>query len=250
MSDNKSVDIRGLLDNYEFPCKLPGSGRELSIKPITTGQMKKILVYEEETDASKVEDALDKLIMDCVLTEGFDVKKIYLQDRFYLLLEIRKVSKGSSYSFNFKCPKCDVENTMVLSLDSLKVTEKTASDGLIEVNDKLKFEVDFPTREQQEAAFGVFIDRDDLNARQKEAEIITATFANCIKRVHTPDGVYDDIPFDQKMYILDNMPTEKFENFKDWFTENEFGVDFKVNVGCRNCDFREESRIPLSDFFV
>ena len=46
---------------YEFDCTLPGTGQEIKFRPITTGQMKKLLVYEDSTSIQQVEEALDKL---------------------------------------------------------------------------------------------------------------------------------------------------------------------------------------------
>lgn len=249
MSEVKSVDIRSLIDSYEFPCKLPGTDQELLIKPITTGQMKKILAYENETDYFIVEEALDKLVSDCVLTEGFNIDDLYLQDRFFLLLEIRKITKGSSYSFNFKCPKCEVDNLKSFSLDDLVIKDKVVSDYIIKINDGLKLEVDFPTRRNQKDAI---IDANErgLKDKEREIEVITSTFAGCIKKAHTKNDVIDEISFSDKIYLLDNITSGKFDEFKSWFEENEFGVDFEILVGCAHCDFEDKQKIPLSDFFV
>ena len=249
MSEIKSVDIKGLLDTYEFPYTLPGSGNELLIKPITTGQMKKILAYEDESDPYIIEEALDKLISDCVLTEDFNIDDLYLQDRFCLLLEIRKVTKGDSYQFNWKCPSCKVENIETLKISELPVKSFNPQDNIIEINNRLKFEVGFPTRGDQKNAIGRVLGR-KLSYRERQVEIQTGTFANCVGKVHTPDGVFEDIPFDDKVYILDNAPNESFERFTQWFVDNDFGVDFKREVGCRECGHREKIEIPLSDFFV
>lgn len=249
MSEVKSVDIRGLIDSYEFPCKLPGTGQELLIKPITTGQMKKILVYEDENDPYVIEEALDKLVSDCVLTEDFNIDDLYLQDRFFLLLEIRKITKGSSYSFSFKCPECNVDNLKSFSLDDLVSKEKDVSDYIIKINDGLKLEIDFPTRKNQKDAI---IDSNERGFKDKEREIevITSTFAGCIKKAHIKNGIIDEISFSDRIYLLDNITSDKFDEFKSWFEENEFGVDFEILVSCAHCDFEDKQKIPLSDFFV
>ena len=250
MSEDKFVDIRGLLDSYEFPCTLPGSGRTLLIKPITTGQMKKILVYEDETDPHVIEQALDKLISGCVVSDNFDIDDLYLQDRFYLLLEIRKVSKGSSYNFGFKCPKCKFENIRNFSLDDLTNRPMGDSDGMIKINDKMKFKVDFPTRKDQKDAFEKYPVNKKMSDKEREVEIITATFSNCIKEIHTKDGIVSDVPIDDKMYVLDNIPSDVFDSFKQWFVDNGFGIEFKIPVTCGGCDFEKTMDIPLSDFFI
>lgn len=249
MSDNKSVDIRGLFDTYEFPCKLPGSGESLLIRPLTTGQMKKILIYEDETNPAVVEDALDRLISECVITEGFDVNNLYLQDRFFLLLEIRKVSKGSAYNFNFKCPECGFTNVKSFSLDDLEVKEKEDNDQEIKINDKFSLIVDFPTRKDQKTIFD-FVSKKKLKGREKEIETATTLYASCIQKINSVEGIVENVPLSDKLFILDNLTSSQFDEFKDWFEKNEFGVSFDVDVECTACDFSDKQSIPLSDFFV
>ncbi len=249
MSEVKSVDIRGLVDTYEFPCELPGSGQKLMIRPITTGQMKKMLAYENETDPYVVEQALDGLIMGCVASDGFNVGDLFLQDRFYLLLEIRKVSKGNNYSFNFKCPKCGVDNLFSTSLDELEVTKKNSTSSIIPVNDKLQFEINFPTRADQKDAIKRVSKLKGLSPSQKAAEVVTYTMSNAVKNVHTLDGVFDNIPFEDKVYILDNVKSDIFDEFKDWLVDNDFGVKFELDVSCVECDYSDKMEIPLENFF-
>ncbi len=249
MSEVKSVDIKSLIDSYEFPCKLPGSGQELLIRPLTTGQMKKILVYEGETNPYVVEQALDRLITECVVSDGFDITDLYLQDRFFLLIEIRKVSKGSSYEFKFNCPKCNFENVKQFSLNDLVNIPKKEIDSLIRISEKMKFRVDFPTRRDQINAIKKYKNV-KMTEAEREIEIVTATFANCIKEIHTADGIIKDASIDDKIFVLDNIKTDVYDEFKQWFKDSSFGIEFKVSVGCGSCDFVENMDIPLSNFFA
>lgn len=250
MSEDKSVDVRGLIDSYEFPCTLTGSGQKLSIKPITTGQMKKILIYEDESDPYVVEDVLDKLISSCVATEGFDVDSLYLQDRFSLLLEIRKVTKGDKYTFNWKCPSCDVENIKSLDISKLNVVPVDFGGNVISVGERLKFEVSFPTRADQKDAVDRMKKKKISNYQERQLDVQTGTFANSIKKVHTPDGILEEVSFDDKYYILDNISSDVFEQFTDWFKDHDFGIEFKSDIECVSCEYIEKMEIPLTDFFI
>ena len=249
MSEHKIVDIRGLIDSYEFPYTLPGSGKELMIKPITTGQMKRVLAYEDETNPYIVEEVLDKLISESVITEGFDVGEIYLQDRFSLLLELRKITKGDMYTFNWKCPKCRVENIHNVSLSGLEVKPYNNDDNVLTVSEKLKFEVDFPTRNDQKDAIKRVAGK-KLSYRERQVDVQTGTFANSIKKVHTPDGIHEDVPYGDKVFILENISTEVFAEFTKWFADHEFGTAFKTEYKCFSCHDEGNLDIPLSDFFV
>ena len=89
-----------------------------------------------------------------------------------------------------------------------------------------------------------------MGYRERQVEVQTGTFANSIKNVHTENGVFDDIPFEDKIYILENITSDVFERFSSWFTEHEFGVDFTKDIGCKTCEYTSKMDIPLSDFFV
>jgi len=249
MSDIKSVDIRGLLDIYEFPYILPGSRKELLIRPITTGQMKKVLAYEDETDPYIIEEALDKLISDCVVTPEFDIGKTYLQDRFSLLLEIRRVTKGDNYNFTRKCHSCGLMNVESIKISELDVKPFIKVDNILVINERLKFEVDFPTRNDQKDSIRRNNDS-SMSLRSRHAEVQTGTYANSIKKVHTPEGVFEDVSYEDKVYILENISSDVFERFTKWFTEHDFGVQFKQELVCVGCGKKEIIEIPLSDFFV
>lgn len=116
------MSFKDYLDVYTFECELPGSGEKVEFKPLTTKEIKKLLVYEDE-EPSKIEDVLDHIIQNSVTTEDFDTDNLYLQDRFFLLLEIRKKTKGENYEFQFDCPECGTQNYLVQDLDNLPITK-------------------------------------------------------------------------------------------------------------------------------
>jgi hypothetical protein len=71
MSENKP-NFLDYVNVYEFECELPGSKQKVKFKPVTTGQIKKLLTYEKETNYVIQEQALDDLISSSVLSEGFN----------------------------------------------------------------------------------------------------------------------------------------------------------------------------------
>jgi hypothetical protein len=134
------IDITQFLNVYEFDCILPGSGQQVKFKPVTTGQMKKMLAYEQSDDPLDIEQALDGLITDCVVSPDFDINKLYLQDRFYLLLQIRKHSKGDRYEFQWNCPACDLDQPAVALIGEMNVVEVQDTNTIVELNESLSAE--------------------------------------------------------------------------------------------------------------
>jgi hypothetical protein len=121
------MSFKNYLNVFQFDTALPGSGKELQIKPITTGQMKRLLLYEAAENPEKIEEILDTLINECVVTKDFDVKKCYLQDRFFLLVELRKISKGNSYIYSSVCKNTDCNSQFVQQVDLTQLPLKTLS---------------------------------------------------------------------------------------------------------------------------
>jgi hypothetical protein len=108
------------MNTYEFECELPGSREVVKFKPLVTKQIKKLLAHEDDT-YEKVEEILDRIISLAVINEDFNIDNLYLQDRFFLTVEIRKKSKGETYDFQFDCPSCESQNYISVNLDNLPV---------------------------------------------------------------------------------------------------------------------------------
>jgi rRNA maturation protein Nop10 len=120
------MSFKNYLNVYEFDTTLPGTGAKLKIKPITTGIMKELLLYESATDEpGKIEEALDTLLQKCVITPGFNVDGQFLQDRFFLITELRKVTRGNKYTFQATCQKCNGQAQQTVDLSKLVVKPNT-----------------------------------------------------------------------------------------------------------------------------
>lgn len=123
MSVMKS-SFRDYVNMFEFETELPGSGDKITFKPVTTGQIKRLLLYETSSENDSIEEALDELITECVVDpKDFDVKKLYLQDRFYLLVDIRKATRGATYNFQTTCASCSSQTQQILDISKLVVTK-------------------------------------------------------------------------------------------------------------------------------
>lgn len=131
-----SENFKRYLNCYEWETTLPGSGKVLKYKPITTGQIKRLLLYSDMEDNKSIESALDNLISECVVSEGFDVKELYLPDRFYLMIEIRCATKGYKYTFQTRCLKCNSQSQNTVDISTLPVKKLGKNDNLLEVKIK------------------------------------------------------------------------------------------------------------------
>ncbi len=257
-------DFKKYLNVYEFETTLPGSGEVIKYKPITTGQLKKLLVYEDDTEATVIEDALDDLVTSAVISEGFDVTDLYLQDRFFLLVEIRKVSKGKLYQFNITCPECNSQSLQTVDLETLPIKLITEEvNPFVELDENITIGLDYIKRIDQKVAAAIVNEsKEEMGNMQKMADMSLIATAIAIKMIVTPDGEDTEAIIEDKLFLVENLPQMQFEKITDWFETNNFGIDFTFNLTCphivppirkggpgKPCNFGQEMDIPIEDFF-
>lgn len=264
-------DFKNYLNTFVFDTVLPGSGETIKFKPITTGQLKNMLLYENIDEPHKIEEALDQLIQECVVNEDFNVDDLYLQDRFFLLVEIRKSSKGNTYSFQLKCSSCDSQSIINIDLNDLivkkfkgneqqnetlisvnkknknKVIEDSFND-IIELENKLKLQLQFPTRGMQKEIFNRLYNNKKITDIQRNVELITNLQAISIKSIILPDGeTFDN--YHDRLYLSNNIRQIDQDKITDWLSQNDFGLDFTFTQKCSHCGKEIKRDIPLEDFF-
>jgi len=249
MSGNKLVD---LLNQFTHEHTILETNKTVQIKPITTGQMKSILQYEGADDPSVIDTLLDDIINGCVVSDGFNVDELTLQDRFELLIGIRKVSKGNMYSFNIKCPKCKTESIQGIDLNDLDILPFPEEiEQKVKINDNLFLKLGFIRRGHQKEAV-VFVDgMSGLTDTQKRSEIATYMYAFGIVGVETKVGSVDSSSVEDRKDFLDNLSANAYEGINDWYRKYNYGTQFKYRVMCKagDCDFNKEEDLPITGFF-
>lgn len=246
-----SNDFKKYLNVYTFKCVLPGTDKEIEFKPIITGDLKKLLIYENDDNPEKVEMALDKLIESCVVTEDFDIDDLYLQDRYFLLFEIRKRTKGETYKFEFKCPKCNSQNVQIIDLNDLNVVrlKDKKIQSIVKLTDDISVRMSHIIRGAQKEVYESI--KNIKNESQYKVDLAMTTSACGVIGIITPDGEDNNINLNDKKFLIENISTSLYEKIINWYSDNNFGIDFKYSVKCRNCGYEEKSiEVPVNNFFL
>ncbi len=244
-------DFKKYLNKYEFKTVLPGTGQKLTFKPITTGQMKALLVHEGEQEMGVIEAVLDQLMTECIVTpKNFNVENMYINDRFFFLIELRKYTKGTTYQFEYKCPDCDSQTLQTVDLKNLNVTKLPKKiNNLVELDDDISVVLDFPKRIDQKNAYEILRTYEGTPTEsQQTAELGIIVTALTIQSVITPDGEDKNTSIEDRIYLLENITTEMYEKIAKWSTTN-FGVDFFVEIKCKSCGHSHKVDIPPENFF-
>lgn len=237
------------LNIYEKDIPLPSSKEIVKIKPLTTNQIKKLLVHENETDLIGGEKILDDVLRLSVVSEDKEfLKTLFLQDRYYLFVEIRNLTKGSQHTYSFTCPSCSGQSIQSIDLKSLEIKDMKAITETVDiVNGTLKLHMRYVTRGMQEEAYATIDPK--LPNSEKQVEMALANMAQAIEFVETPDGK-DEPTIKEKMDLIGDIPSHEYERLKDWFMDHDFGINLNVVTKCPYCSFEEKHSLPLNNFFL
>jgi hypothetical protein len=246
---NVVIDLSQYLNVYRFSAELPGSGVKVNFKPISTFMLKELVSFDGDPD-----DALDKLINSCVTDDGFEVKDLTLQDRFFLLVELRKRSKGSEYNINYDCVSCNGQVIDVINLDNLKVTKlsDTTIDYKVKLDDNITVELKLITRNtgiQASKLSEEFIKSGKYKQSNKTLDDTILSYLLSIVSINTPSGNIDNPDINQILLLFEQGPSFFYDRIVKWYESLDFGVEFKIDLICPHCSKKEKIEVPLENFF-
>lgn len=234
---------------YDFTCELPGSKETIQFKPVNAAQIKKLLTYENETNYVLQEMALDELIKSSVITEGFNIDDIYIHDRFFLLIQIRKKSKGEVIEFQHNCKECGSQTLNRVDLNLLNVKEIDKDiDPVVELSHGIKVYLKHMKRKDLKEIKPSHFKKNMSNI-QLAAEYQILFHACAIDKIEVPDGVDENLRLSDKIYLIEQIPTGEFDKIREKVNEMAFGIDLVYTIHCNKCKSKQEIDIPIQENF-
>jgi hypothetical protein len=248
MSDNKPK-FYDFVSTYDFTCELPGSKETVQFKPVTTGQIKKLLTYENETNYVVQEQALDDLVTSSVLSEGFDIDEQYIYDRLFLLIEIRKKTKGEVLEFQVKCPECNSQSLNRVNLDELEIKQLENSEPVVVELGQIKVHLRHMKRKHQKQDIKPNMFPKNMTPTQQGYMFQVAFHACAIDKIETPNGIDENISMKDRIYFIEQIPMQHMEILKEKIDDMSFGWQLQQKVKCIHCNFEHVNDIPIQQNF-
>ena len=249
-------DFRDYLNVFEFDIVLPGSGEKLKIKPLTIGGIKQILTYDIDTlTPSMLTEMFDKIIMQSVITKEFDPLKLYLQDRYFLVLEIRKKTKGESIEYNMTCPECKSQSPQKIDFEAMvsKPMPENIDYNVEIIPDMITVRLKHLIRQEEKEIYDLWetFKKEKVYSNEKEADADLSFLleAQSIDAIITPQGEQENVTILDKKYLLENIPETLWKEVSNWKEKNNFGPELNIKVKCPHCDFTASQSIEDTDFF-
>jgi len=240
------MSLKKFLNVYEFETELPGSGETVKYKGLTTNTMKKLIIYQNETDPLKEEEILDSVIK-LSLVDSVSIDDMYILDRYYLFIKIREATKGRLFQFHHNCKQCKSQSLQSMDINKLIVNKpKKFNKNLNILNNQIVFEMSYPIRKTQKNVFKI-IDK-TLSDSQKKIELSLADIASYIIKITTPDGD-QKIDYKELIDFIGDLPEKELDNINKWKKINDFGIKLEHKIKCKSCGHVEVVPLPLTNFF-
>ena len=196
------------LDTPTYELEQPSTGEKIKYRPFLVKEQKVLMMAQESGDDTQVRDALANLITGCTF-DIIDPYKVPIFDVEYLFLRIRGKSVGEKIDLNLLCP--DDNKTRVdksINLEDIGVNMKVGHTNEIEITDKIKMIMRYPTLNDME-------DIDDVT----QLGSVFPMILRCVHEIHDGEKIYNRVDMSEKDLeeFIDSLTGEQFERVGEFF---------------------------------
>ena len=196
------------LDSPVYELEQPSTGEKIKYRPFLVKEQKTLMMAQESEDDKQVKEALAGLISNCTFSE-IDPYKVPLFDIEFLFLRIRGKSVGETIDLSLLCP--DDNKTRVsksVNLEDIGVNMKVGHTNEIEITDKIKMIMRYPTLNDME-------DIDDVT----QLGSVFPMILRCVHEIHDGEKIYNRVDMSEKDLeeFIDSLTGEQFERVGEFF---------------------------------
>ena len=196
------------LDSPVYELEQPSTGEKIKYRPFLVKEQKTLMIAQESEDDKQVKEALAGLISNCTFSE-IDPYKVPLFDIEFLFLRIRGKSVGETVDLSLLCP--DDNKTRVnksINLEEIGVNMKVGHTNEIEITDKIKMIMRYPTLN----------DMEDVD-EPTELGSVFPMILRCVHEIHDGEKIYNRVDMSEKDLeeFIDSLTGEQFEKVGEFF---------------------------------
>ena len=197
------------LETPTYELEQPSTGEKIKYRPFLVKEQKTLMMAQESGDEKQIKDSLASLISNCTF-EKIDPYTVPLFDVELLFLRIRGKSVGEKVDLNLLCPD-DNETTVnkTISLEDIDVNMKDGHTNKIDITDKIKIIMKYPTLN----------DMIDMSSDVSDVEEVFTMIKRCVHEIHDGKKVYNkiDMSDNELEEFIDSLTGVKFEEVTNFF---------------------------------
>ena len=197
------------LETPTYELEQPSTGETIKYRPFLVKEQKILMMASESNDDKQIKEALAGIISSCTF-EKVDPHVVPIFDVEFLFLRIRGKSVGETVDLSLLCP--DDNETRVnksVNLEDIGVNMKVGHTNEIEITDKIKMIMKYPTL-------------NDMTDITENTDTIEDTFSivwRCVHEIHDGEKIYNkvDMSDSELKEFIDSFTSEQFEKVNEFF---------------------------------
>ena len=222
-----------------YTLTIPSTKKKVKYRPFLVKEQKLLILAMENEDQEQILDAITNTIKACLITK-VDMATLALFDIEYLFLQIRARSISEEIEMRVTCAD-DGETTVDVKfmVDDVKVNFPKGHTNIIELNDELTIEMQYPDLDY-------FAKINFMDEKVDEYELV----AKCIKRVYVGEDDFTSDSLDESKAWVEGLTNNQFEKIQSFF---ETMPTLRHILKVKNPKTKVVNEVVLeglSDFFV
>lgn len=233
------------LNTPTYTTTLPFSQQEVKFRPLLTGDDKKLLIASESENSEDLINTFYDVVADCTFNQ-VDCKQLPAVDLEWLLLELRKRSKGKDATLVCICQQvdektgevCNHKSDIVVNLDNVRYVGADKQSLTLNIQDGIGVKLAPPTNDVS------------LTSIETIEQLYDAVIS-VLECIFADEQVWwkKDLTRQQLVDFIDQLPPATLEKIKD-FIANLPHLEVDVSYTCAKCGNQTEFSIKgIHDFF-
>lgn len=231
------------LPKIEHPLKtikIPSTGKEIQIRPMTVKEEKISLMANESNDMADKIAAISQIIQNCIVTKDFDTMNCPSFDAEYIYMHIMGFSVQNIYEMKYT-DQNKKEINFAVNLDDVVVIFPEKSQ---ETNIKLSQNVGVKMR------YLTFKDIEEISKKKFDTEYEESleTTKRSIECIYDEENVYDEYTEEELQTFINDLNSESFGKIINFFEKMPY-LYYETNIKDSNEKQVKIKLKGLNDFF-
>ena len=241
----------------EYTLTIPSTGKEVKYRPFLVKEEKILLLAMESEKTEEIIIATKTIIENCVYGD-IDANEMPTFDVEYIFLKLRAKSKGEVLELKYKCPKCEQEIPIAITIDDIKINKQDNHTKDIKINEDLGVMMKYPNLSLQTKIARAGDDKPDIDG-------LFDTMTACIDYIYDKETTYPskDHTEQEMTTFLESLTDDQFQKLAKFF-ETSPTLKHDVELHCKNkvknkgkekkdkeCGYKEKITLEgLNSFFA
>jgi len=185
-----------------FELTVPSTKQKIRHRPYFVKEEKLLLMAQQSGNINEIITAMKQVIVNCVVSDGFNVNKLMTFDVEYIFLKLRAISVNNVINLTYLDNEDQKKYTVQLNLDEVEVKFDSEHTNRIQLSEDMILQLRYP---------GLELDEKIINAPD-----VSTSFFEMVK------FCLDKLIIQEEMFLFSEYSDQQKEEFLNSLTPSSF----------------------------